>query len=260
MVSSADVIVHAAAKLTEALKDNSPTSLTACSIEDVEKLAHKFHQIWMQISETQAATPRVQNAQTPRVQAMEEPLKNATALREVTTHMADQSPTTQTGPNYISDNEDINDDNEEIEIEEQPRYVTRQQLKWMNGSVTKDVMLTLLELNAWQPSVQQLATRKFPMQFLCKFAGAIMDEETGDMLEYRHLVKIPRYQEEGSTAFGMKIRKLAQGLLGIVEGTKTLFFIPFDKVPEHKRKNISYVRICTDYRPEKMIKIDAESP
>ena len=62
MVSSADAIVHAAAKLTEARKDNAPTNLTTCSIEDLEKLANTFHQILMQISETQTASPRVQNA------------------------------------------------------------------------------------------------------------------------------------------------------------------------------------------------------
>jgi hypothetical protein len=61
MVSSADVIVHAAAKITEALKDNAPTNLTTCSIKDLERLANTFHQISMQTSETQIASPRVQN-------------------------------------------------------------------------------------------------------------------------------------------------------------------------------------------------------
>ena len=74
-----------------------------------------------------------------------------------------------------------------------------------------------------------------------------MDEETGDMLEYRHLVKIPKYREVWSKAFGKEIRRLAQGLSGTVEGTNTLFFVPFDKVPKHERKNITYARICMDY-------------
>ena len=78
-----------------------------------------------------------------------------------------------------------------------------------------------------------------------------MDEETGDILEYKHLIKILKYQEVWSKAFGKEIGRLAQGLLGIVEGTNALFFILFDRVPEHKRKNITYARICMDYRPEK---------
>jgi hypothetical protein len=47
-----------------------------------------------------------------------------------------------------------------------------------------------------------------------------MDDETGDMLEYPHLIKQPKYWDTWPQAFG----KEAQGLDGVVEGTNTLDF------------------------------------
>lgn len=42
-----------------------------------------------------------------------------------------------------------------------------------------------------------------------------MDEETGDMLEYRYLIKRPKYQDAWSKAFGKEISRLAQGQKGV---------------------------------------------
>jgi hypothetical protein len=78
-----------------------------------------------------------------------------------------------------------------------------------------------------------------------------MDEYTGDMLEYRHLVKIPKYRAVWSKAFGKEIGRLAQGQKGVVDGTNALFFIPQSEVPPKRRKDITYARICADHRPEK---------
>jgi hypothetical protein len=109
----------------------------------------------------------------------------------------------------------------------------------------------VMELSGQNITPKQLAGRRFPMQFLCEVAGAVMDEETGDMLEYRHLMKIPKYRDTWSKAFGKEIGRLAQGQKGVVEGTNSIFFIPYDAVPAERRKDVTYARICADYRPEK---------
>jgi hypothetical protein len=36
-----------------------------------------------------------------------------------------------------------------------------------------------------------------------------------------------------------------------VEGTNSIFFIPYDAVPVERRKDVTYARICADHRPEK---------
>ena len=62
------------------------------------------------------------------------------------------------------------------------------------------------------------------MKLFCELAGAVLNEETGDLLEYRHLVKQPNKKVLGS-AFSKEVGRLSQGLPGIVEGNDTLNFI-----------------------------------
>ena len=59
----------------------------------------------------------------------------------------------------------------------------------------------------------------------CKMAGVVLYEETGDLLEYRHLVKHPNNKKVWGGAFDKEVVRLAQGLPGIVEGTDTLNLI-----------------------------------
>jgi hypothetical protein len=57
-----------------------------------------------------------------------------------------------------------------------------------------------------QPFItRQAALQKFPLQFLCNFASAVVNNETGDLLEYRHLLKHPKYKDVWSKSFGKEI-------------------------------------------------------
>ncbi len=56
---------------------------------------------------------------------------------------------------------------------------------------------------------QQAATRRYPVAFIRDFASAVLDEETGNLLEYRHLLKHPKYKDIWSKSFGTEIRRLA---------------------------------------------------
>jgi hypothetical protein len=133
---------------------------------------------------------------------------------------------------------------------EEPRYMTRNQ-KRLRGSITTDVMLTVMEMTKSNINPRQLAARRFPLEFLCEFANAVMCEETGNMLEYRQLEKKPKYRDTWTKAFGKEISRLAQGQKGVVEGTDALNFIPYEKVPADRRKDVTYAQICANYRPEK---------
>ena len=59
-----------------------------------------------------------------------------------------------------------------------------------------------------------------------------MDEETGDLLEYRHLVKHPNNKKVWGGALGKEVGRLDQGLPIIVEGTNTLNFIFKNEIPQ----------------------------
>ena len=56
-----------------------------------------------------------------------------------------------------------------------------------------------------------------PLKFLHDAASAILDVDTGKLLEYRHLMKHPKYKDVWTKSFGTKIRRL-------VTTTETLFF------------------------------------
>jgi len=49
------------------------------------------------------------------------------------------------------------------------------------------------------------ASRKFPMQFLCDYTDAVIDGETGEIMEYMHLLKNPKHCERWQKAFGREI-------------------------------------------------------
>jgi len=96
-----------------------------------------------------------------------------------------------------------------------------------------------------QPFTNKQATaRKYPLQFLCDFAYAVLDDETCNLLEYRHLLKHPKYRDVWSNSFGKEIRRLATT-------TETIAFMAKQQIPQARRKDITYGCIVCTYRSEK---------
>ena len=124
-----------------------------------------------------------------------------------------------------------------------PSANTRNQRR---GTITQDHMLTALEVAAHRSpfTAQHAASRRYPLKFLYETASAILDEETGKLLEYRHLMKHPKYKDVWMKSFGTKIRRL-------VTTTKTIFFRKKSEIPAERRKDITYRRIVCVYRSEK---------
>lgn len=73
---------------------------------------------------------------------------------------------------------------------------------------------------------------------------SILDDDTGDLLEYRHLMNHPKYKDTWTKSFSKEIRRLATT-------TETIFFLTKPKIPEERRKDITYGRIVCIYRSEK---------
>jgi len=72
----------------------------------------------------------------------------------------------------------------------------------------------------------------------------VLDDETGDLLEYRHLLKHPKYRDVWSQSFGKEIRRLATV-------TETIAFVSKQQIPRERRRDITYGRIVFAYRSEK---------
>ena len=56
--------------------------------------------------------------------------------------------------------------------------------------------------------------------------SAVLDEDTGELMEYRGLMKNPKYRKLYAKLYTKELGRLAQGMPGQVEETNTIFFIP----------------------------------
>ena len=134
-------------------------------------------------------------------------------------------------PNYITQEE-----------AETPSHNTRSRRE-IPRTITHEALLVTMEMTTSRPTARNLASRKFPLQLLCEFAGAVMDSN-GELLQYRHLMARPEYREVWGKAYGNEVGRLAQGLPGRVEGTHALDFIAKSEVP---RKPIQRCNLRPDF-------------
>jgi hypothetical protein len=93
-------------------------------------------------------------------------------------------------------------------------------------TITQECAYHLMETQA-PPSTQQASARKYPLQFLCDWAQSILDNKTGDLLEYRHLMKHPKYKDVWTHSFSKEIRQLATT-------TETLSFLTKPEIPQER--------------------------
>jgi hypothetical protein len=88
-----------------------------------------------------------------------------------------------------------------------PAAHTRQQQRVQ--TLTQDVLFHMMDVQPEglpQPfKPRQAARRNYPLQFLCDFAYALLDDKTGDLLECHHLLKHPKYKDVWSQSFGKEI-------------------------------------------------------
>jgi hypothetical protein len=70
-------------------------------------------------------------------------------------------------------------------------------------------------------------------------ANSVLGEQ-GELLEYCHLMANPKTQATWTHSEGNELGRLVQGLLGPVIGTNTIFFIPKDKAPRVRAKDVTY--------------------
>jgi hypothetical protein len=72
----------------------------------------------------------------------------------------------------------------------------------------------------------------------------VHDDKSGDLLEYCHLLKHPKYKDVWSKLFGKEILCLATT-------TETIAFMAKQDIPQARCRDITYGRIVCNYHPEK---------
>eukprot|EP00804_Cyclotella_cryptica_P021373 CCRYP_016768-RA/>CCRYP_016768-RA protein AED:0.31 eAED:0.20 QI:0/0/0/0.66/1/0.66/3/0/521 len=114
-------------------------------------------------------------------------------------------------------------------------------------SITHETMLHFLATHHIGLTAARATQQRYPPDML----HAVLNDETGELMEYRHLIANPKYRDTWQNAYGKELGRLAQGLPGIVKGTDTIAFIQRSHVPQDQWKDVTYGRIVANFCPEK---------
>ena len=82
-------------------------------------------------------------------------------------------------------------------------------------------------------------------------ANAVLDQETGQLLEYRKLLQHPRFREVWNRSASDEFGRLAQGIGGRIKGTDTIRFIHKHEIPADRFKDVTYIKFVCTIRTEK---------
>jgi hypothetical protein len=112
--------------------------------------------------------------------------------------------------------------------------------------LTQDYMLHMIEIPGYTVSFTpaQASCCKYSLQFLCGFAYAVLNNDTGDLFEYHHLIKHPKHKDIWSQSFSKEIRRLATT-------TKIIFFVNKQEILKDCQGDVTYGRIVCVYQDSK---------
>jgi hypothetical protein len=101
------------------------------------------------------------------------------------------------------------------------------------------------------PQSESIADRVARRRREKEAAHSVLDQETGQLLEYRTLLKHPRFKEVWSRSAADEFGRLAQGIGGRVKGTDTIRFIHKHQIPQDRFKDVTYIKFVCTIRTEK---------
>ena len=262
--TSHDALIEAADKLASAITrvlpadnvtKNGVTALLEIFTKQANVAKDKIEE--QRARQSKAASQRVQtetigdNAADQRVQAD----RTAAAAEQRVTAAV----TTATAPTPTFEYDDdepldgppvITQDEDDDEIEPPAERYTNKLRSRQTRSMTDEWLYNMMEFPGITTEVtnsvtpRMAASRKYPMQFLCEYANAVIDDETGEVMEYRHLLKNPKHRKRWQISFGKEIRRLATD-------TRTIKFVSKATIPRERLSDITYARIVCNERPEK---------
>ena len=110
----------------------------------------------------------------------------------------------------------------------------------------QEAILTCANAMQLTMSPQKLAQRNYPSEMI----NAVLNQQTGELTEYRQVMKNPKYRALYEKVYAKEIGRLAQGIPGLAGGTETIFFINKGEEPPDRWRDVTYGRIVMSYRPE----------
>jgi hypothetical protein len=249
-VTKADAIVNAYRKLTEAINGIQVSQDDAHmeALQRIQETLKPGHQ--MPVQKFGVLTPRVEQNQTtndtltseppPRVQfdaAVDSPARLIVAWpQKQIVQVSPKKPTTAPksilrAPKYIAESESVAD------------RVKSRRAAPQAPAPQPDDHLSVAERVA--------ARRRAQAPPQVDTVHAVLDQETGELLEYRQLLKHPRFKDVWNRSSADEFGRLAQGVGGRVKGTDTIRFIHKHEVPQDRFKDVTYIKFVCTIRTEK---------
>ena len=78
--------------------------------------------------------------------------------------------------------------------------------------------------------------------------NAVLDGDTGDLLDYQHLIRQPNFQEAWGEFNGVELGLLDQGIPVRIDDTNTIVFIHKQAIISDQFKDVTYGNIICDYK------------
>jgi len=226
-VTPQDAVIQAAKQLTDAPKGIVPPPFSKSGIDQIKKLSTIFREndttmdspVIAPNEGAQQPTMRapLEHAQQPRVHDDEPPPllqyddsddesddKDEPHKQEPQMIVTSKSPpTTSKLPDWMPDYqamhrrqpaapsfiEQDDDSNSSHPADDQPTSNTR--FKRSTPTITQEALLACTQMSQTYLDPQQTAARKYALSLLCEMTGAVLDGTTGDLLEHRHLIRLP---------------------------------------------------------------------
>ena len=194
-ITPADALIKAADALTDTILGNFPTN--TMTAQAVEQLMEIF-KVQAEKATCEARTTRILREQAQAQRVLSE-AQRVTSQKQITpphNHNFEIEEIRTINKNNMRGVPTITqEDDESVEADRPPAENTR--LQRQTRTLTQEYLMHMMELPGEHNSpfnAQQASRRQYPLHFLCGFAGAVLDDESGELLEYRHLIKHPKYK------------------------------------------------------------------
>jgi hypothetical protein len=128
---------------------------------------------------------------------------------------------------------------------EEPRLIVESE----PSSIAARLLARRQQHKAKTPDHQSIAARVLARRK--ETANSVLDYETGQLLEYRQLLKHPKYAKAWNLSAANEFGRLAQGVAGRVKGTNTIHFIRKEEIPPDRLRDVTYIKFVCTVRTEK---------
>ncbi len=131
-------------------------------------------------------------------------------------------------------------------VEPQPKTILKLP-KYIDESIAARVQAQRLQSQTTinESIAEQVALRRR------EAANAVLDQDTGQLLEYRRLLKHPHFKDVWNKLAADEFGRLAQGIGGRIKGTDTIRFIHKREIPADRLQDVTYIKFMCTMRTKK---------